>query len=557
MDFVNQAIEQIRGLLGSMTPGARLTAGLLAAVVAVSLGFLAKGFPGAADEVLFNGEFLPPRDADRVEAAIAQAGLEGYRREGNRFYVPRGQKAAYLAAVADAGALPTNFDTLMDSFEVSPFVSSEELEQRMKALRERKISLIVRMMQGVEDAHVLYDVREPKGFGKRQITATVSVQPDPQETLDPDRIKMIRKAVAGAIAGLDPDDVTILNVSDGAEYGGAGAGIAAESFDEPYFVARTRYEQLMRNNISDLLRDIPGVRIQVSAELDGSLERQTRSLRSEGDAVAVSESTKEERNSSIRNEDRGRPGLDAQGPARRGAEERVATNENDAETTNRDTRNFVPTTELVLRESGLVPQNVRVGIAIPSSYLGRVWREQHPDADAKETPPAADLENIKKNIVLDIRTVVRPLLPKELGKDPFENIEVSVFQSLTPDPIAAPAMADAALVWAAERFDTIVMCGLTLASLLMLRSLVKSAPSAARAAAATGPTLALETLEDGESLEGAAVKNANRKTGPQEEGRPRLQLQKGADLSDDLAEIVREDPDAAAAILRSWIGNAA
>ena len=32
------------------------------------------------------------------------------------------------------------------------------------------------------------------------------------------------------------------------------------------------------------------------------------------------------------------------------------------------------------------------------------------------------IDNLKKNAVLDVRTVVRPLLTKELGKDPFDNI---------------------------------------------------------------------------------------------------------------------------------------
>ena len=42
----------------------------------------------------------------------------------------------------------------------------------------------------------------------------------------------------------------------------------------------------------------------------------------------------------------------------------------------------------------------------------------------------------------------------------------------------------------------------------------------------------------------------------EEDGRPKLRLNKGPTLKDDLTDIVREDPDAAAAILRNWIGNA-
>ena len=38
--------------------------------------------------------------------------------------------------------------------------------------------------------------------------------------------------------------------------------------------------------------------------------------------------------------------------------------------------------------------------------------------------------------------------------------------------------------------------------------------------------------------------------------RTRLRIKKGVSLKDDLAEMVREDPEAAAAILKSWIGKA-
>ena len=44
--------------------------------------------------------------------------------------------------------------------------------------------------------------------------------------------------------------------------------------------------------------------------------------------------------------------------------------------------------------------------------------------------------------------------------------------------------------------------------------------------------------------------------GDELEDRPKLKLKKGSSVKEDIAEVVREDPDAAAAILRSWIGNA-
>src|SRR5690606_8961503 len=98
MEFFNQSLAQVRDLFASMTPAARITSALLLGVIVVSMGYLFQGYSSGADELLFNGEVLQPREADYVEAAIAKKGLTVLPRQAGRIVVPRGQKTAYLAA---------------------------------------------------------------------------------------------------------------------------------------------------------------------------------------------------------------------------------------------------------------------------------------------------------------------------------------------------------------------------------------------------------------------------------------------------------------------------
>ena len=58
-----------------------------------------------------NGEPLPASDLPAMEAAFDKAKLNTLRIDGTRIRVPRGQQAAYMAALADAKALPHNFGT--------------------------------------------------------------------------------------------------------------------------------------------------------------------------------------------------------------------------------------------------------------------------------------------------------------------------------------------------------------------------------------------------------------------------------------------------------------
>ncbi len=92
------------------------------------------------------------------------------------------------------------------------------------------------------------------------------------------------------------------------------------------------------------------------------------------------------------------------------------------------------------------------------------------------------------------------------------------------------------------------MAGLAIFSLLMLRSIVRGGgggnPSPI---AGAQPVLRLETGEPTDGEPDGVDDDPNRL---------RLKLRKGESLKDDLTSMVRDDPDAAAAILRSWIGQA-
>jgi flagellar M-ring protein FliF len=569
MGFLNQSIAQIRDLFASMTPAARITAALLVGVIGVSLAYLFQGYASGSKEFLFNGEMLQPREADAVEAAFAEGKLNDYERQGNRILVPRGEKGTYMGAVADAGALPANFDTLLldESDQLSWLTDSKTRDARMKAARERQLSMLVRMMDGVAEAQVLYDVREPTGFERKQITATVSVRPAPGEILTATRERMIRLAVSKAIAGLELDDIAILNLADASQTEGGGE-LSPDAIDSPYFRAKLAYEQIMKAKVEDVLRHIPGVRVQVTAELDETLAAETHVIKPEGDPQTVSEETDQSTDTTTQVEDRGRPGLSANGPGGAPPDEAVAKNEQRVETNTRAADNWVPTSEEVRETSGLVPMHVRAAIAIPSDFIVKVWRERTPDAAEDALPTAADITNITKEYIENIENVVSQLFPREPDAATYRNVKVTVFQSLTPPPVVEPSTMSRAMMWASGNSGSLIMAGLALVSLVMLRSMVKSIPVAetnvilqtpmARAAAgeAGGEFDAQRGGSRGGAATGAGGEAATGGAARDRGGRPKLKLKKGASLKDDLTDLVREDPDAAAAILRNWISSA-
>src|SRR5205085_6038322 len=168
MDFLNKAFAQLSDLFKSMTPGARITAGLLLAVIVVSLGFLFQRQSSGPDAYLMGGEAFPATQLPAMEAAFAKANLSGAVIDGNRVRVPRGQQAAYMGAMADAGALPPNFGTYLEKALASdsPFAMRGSREEKLKLAKQQELQNIMSKMDGIESAAVMYDTKEKRSFGQ-------------------------------------------------------------------------------------------------------------------------------------------------------------------------------------------------------------------------------------------------------------------------------------------------------------------------------------------------------------------------------------------------------
>jgi flagellar M-ring protein FliF len=553
MDFLNKSIAQLSELFRSMTPGARLTAGLLLAIVVVSMGYLFRQGSAGPDAYLFGGEPLPDGQLMRAEAAIAQAGLSGYERDGNRIRVPAGQQAAYLAAVADAGALPPNFNTILENAldKGGPWESAAATRERLQIARQQTLSEIVRAMYWVEDAVVLYDEQEQRGAGKlsptRQITASVNVRPILGETLDPRRAKMLQKLVAHAVS-MDPGDVNVTNLGDGGIHGSDDA-MSFELFDDEYLKTKVAFEMQKKESILNALRDIPGVRVEVNAELDKAVEEMTRNVKPDKASTTPSRTVENtEKSSQTTSKGGGQPGPVAQGPTRQGASEATQQNTNTTTSEVTETDNVVGVEESRVLKKGYTPKEVWATVTIPASYVSGIWQNRNPDAGSP--PKSEDLKIVEDQVVAKVENIVEPLVRLQInkGQTTYKYVRVVVLDSLPAPTIEPRSVSSQGLAWVGRYWSTLAMLGVAMFSLLVLRSVVRGAPTpVSGGAGAAAPALTLHADEP-------PARGTNEEV-PADD-RPRLRLKKGKSLKDDLVEIVREDPDAAAEILRSWIGKA-
>lgn len=562
MDFLNQALSQIRELFRSMTPGARIVTGLLLVVVIISIGWLFQGQVSGPDAYLMGGEPFSASDLPAMEAAFSQAKLTNYKIEGNRVKIPAGQQAAYMGALADAGALPPNFGSYLEKAMAadSPFLGAKDKAERMKIAKQNELALILRSMQGIESASVIYDIKKDTGLMRKDIaTASVNIKPAGSEPLDPDRIPVIRNLVTAAIAGMKRENVTVTDLN-GRTYAGSGDGNLGDPSDDPYYKLKGMYEREKRGQISDALSMIPGAVVQVSAELDNEMKHIKNTVRYDPKSVVAESDSTNETEKAMGDTGGGRTGLAAQQHSAQGPGGGAAVaggggggrrTSSELEKIREKQRMLVTTDQDQVEIKGLTPKRVQVTVVIPSNYYAQVWKSQNPPAEGEEAkePAADDLVPVEQRIKKDVEGLVVPLLPKlPAGEDPYPQVTVTTLQSLPAPTIDGPSTADNAIAWVGQYWSTLGMTGLAFFSLLMLRSMVKSVPSPEPAAFESKPTISLMPEDETEEVAGEEATPATKL---------KRRMRKGPSLKDELIEIVNEDPDAAAAILRSWISSSA
>jgi flagellar M-ring protein FliF len=562
MEFINQAYSQLVELIRSMSAGTRLATVLLLVLVVVSLTYLVQYQANGGDELLLAGRSFTPSELAAIETAFAKAGLGKSQITGSQIRIPRGKKELYLAALADGSALPADFYKYLDDAikADNPFSSPRTMDARLRTAKQRELALIIGRMTGIESATVQYDEEIKRGLSQsKQKTAMVAVQTRSGH-LEEDQVKAIRNVVASAYAGLDRHNITITDLS-GATYGGAIGPDGVPEDESAYVQSKVRYEREFQRKIQDQLKYIPGVIVGVNAILNPETVRSIQSLKVDPKPVATQtrEITKEEKTHSPGTA--GRPGAVSNGVETQGNRPlAISTSAGGPESEKTETRSDiqnVPGYDTTITQiAPLIPQKITASIDIPASYYVEIWKKRNPPVADKpaKSPDVAEIATIETETKKRIQETVRNLLPDfDKGTNPYPHVVVETYTDLPKSPVVPPpTLAQSGTTWLADNWQTVGLIVIACASLLMLRSMVRSspvhAPSAAAVASssATGPRLALhESADEEDTPEPARALKA------------RFGVSAGPDLRAELRDIVKDNPDAAASILRAWIGEAA
>ena len=375
MDFLNKAQAQLADLFRSMTPGARITAGLLLTVVVVSLVYLFRFQVSGQDHLLLGGRAFESRDLDNMVQAFRMAGLSDYEVRSNQVRIPRGREPAYIAAMAEGNALPANFDQYFDEAVSAnnTFASRQERADKFKVAKQKELAQVIRRIPIVEDAAVQYDEISVGGLRRRKkFTALVSVRPKGNRKLDMAQVESIRDLVAGAWAGLESNSVTVADLNATRTYAGSGSDGMVSAAKDPYAVRKKMYEARWEAKIRQALAMIEGGIVTVNVQLEPELEHQESIVDYKPRTVTISSESESEDNTTRAATRGGRPGT----APNVGTTVQTATAREGPESTKSTSRekenNLASQTKTTTRRPQLIPKSVTATVGVPSNYYVKV-----------------------------------------------------------------------------------------------------------------------------------------------------------------------------------------
>ncbi|TWT39412.1 hypothetical protein [Blastopirellula retiformator] len=545
MDFLNKAFEQIKDLFFSMTPGSRIIAGLLIVVIVASFAFLFQGSVFEHDTALLSGAPIDPADQKAVLAAFAAEGLDDYKVEGSQIFIPRGKRAEYVASIVKHNAIPPEFHQSMeDAVEAAnPFESEQHRSDRQKVAKEKDLALVLRKMRGIEFASVHYDVEDKGGFPRRKVyTASVVVRPLGSEQIDQSLVRSIRNYVSYSIAGLSPEHVSVTDLNSRRTF----SGDIENPAEDAYAARKQFFESAWQDKIAAALNYIDGVNVTVNVELDRKMNQREERLEHGARPIALLTSAEKRTEMNKVPREGGRPGLAAQAPNQQAELTTAPARESSMEESREETASVTDKTLMLSETASLTPQQVRVVVTVPQDYYENIWHKQNPPAAGAppNKPDAGVVKKIEEDVKKSIESQVVTLLPPQPpGDDPYPQVHVTSVTRTDVATMPEPALADTALVWLGANWQTVAMIGVGLFALLMLRSMVNSQPDEPAMDQGIRLSAPPQMEEDEEETDiSGMLKKRFTKNSP--------------NLKDELIEMVREDPDTAAGILKNWINAA-
>lgn len=564
MDAFKQQLQRIQDQLSGLSGTQRMLVFALVAVMVLTL-MLWSRYAAAPDRVPLFTQGVADQDSARVQAALQARGIP-FSTSGATILVQPDDRMRAIAAVTSDNALPSQSSRILDDImaKMTPFDSSTRTSELWKQHRIATVRDLISLMDNVQEVKVNLDLTHQQRFNST-ISPTVGVNiitHTPSQPPGRSWVEGVGKLVAGSIAGIKRENIHI--VVDSRPYelqSGFGAGSGGTAGAGEVIEMQTEWEKRFAQKVAVALGDIPGLYVSVSARLNTE-SKETR-LQQYDDIKTKERELTQETSESVQSTAAAPvdPGVGANTGGSLSIASGSAGGGNTTTTEKSVTKNelFPTVRDEVTKKPGGDATAVAAAITVPRSWYVNQLKTtnpsgQDPDPAAVEAKIAVENAAIQEQVravlgLTDASAVtVRAYVDVATGAGP------GGFDAAGGASLANATGAGGLLTTSLGRYAREIAVGLLAAvSLLMVMMIVRKGtpaplppPEPARSAI---PSM-VEVVAS-EPLAGIAAPG-NPALDAMELGEDDL---RGQQVVDQVNSMVKENPDAAAALVKRWLNR--
>jgi flagellar biosynthesis/type III secretory pathway M-ring protein FliF/YscJ len=550
MDLLKAQLERIQKQLAGLNASQKMLIAALAAIMVITVVWWGK-YAGEAEMVPLLNQSFNAADLGRIQDRLADKGIP-FSVLADKLLVPADRRMSILSELIYARLMPRNttegFDAIVK--EMSPFDSEDKQQKIWNHGKEAVLSQIIGNFPSVASADVIIDPTSTMRIeGNVEPTATVNITM--QEGARPNQklVDAAADAVSGAVAGMNSNGIKVVingmaqRVHDTQD---------ALSSGSSQLELLQQYEASAEEQVRKNYQDIPNILVTVSMKLNTtSVQTDKRELDAKGAVVKPTKTTSETDSTPM-----GRSGGEAGavsntemtigggggGPG--GAQQHEKTEETN--------KVEIPESHILSRTPGGDATAVSATVRVPLSYIARIYQARNP---APQGPTYAQL----KPLIDEQSTIIRQHVASCVGLTAPEKVAFDTFVDEVP-ALATPPIASASgpgltkLVGGHAReiaLGTLAMMSLFMASMMVRKASPAPLPAAAPARA-EADRKKLPFSFAGEDLAGEATSS----DGLLDAMEMNEETVKAGRMVEQVSSMVRENPDAAAALMKRWLSRA-
>ena len=205
-------------------------------------------------------------DLQRIQVALGESRLDGFEIQGEKLLVPSHRHSEYLQAVTERDALPMDLRDDRSESISNPLLSRSQQQALKWQRKKRQLKEMILRLPFVQQAWLEIDTAPSSSpFQPTRQSAVLSVQPSGDGPLDVYHVDTLRRMMVGAVAGLQANQIEVIDLGEGFAYDRAGtsSGVSATEFAMNSTQHRRAHEQQLEDQIKVALSRFAGVDVKV------------------------------------------------------------------------------------------------------------------------------------------------------------------------------------------------------------------------------------------------------------------------------------------------------